>query len=164
MPETVTTLQTGLIGLGRRLIGKLECIPLALPVLVLRLGVSLVFFRSFLTKVASWDTTIMLFQNEYNVPLLPPGLAAILATALEIIGPAMLVLGFGTRLAAAAMLGMTLVIQLFVYPQSYPDHLLWAGPLLYLLLRGPGAWSVDARIRAAGASTPSAYTSRNPAP
>jgi putative oxidoreductase len=62
----------------------------------------------------------------------------------------MLTLGLGTRLAAAAMLGMTLVIQLFVYPQSYPDHLLWAGPLLYLLLRGPGAWSVDAGIRAAG--------------
>jgi putative oxidoreductase len=46
------------------------------------------------------------------------------------------------------MLGMTLVIQLFVYPQSYPDHLLWAGPLLYLVLRGPGTWSIDARIRA----------------
>ncbi|MFM9844784.1 MAG: DoxX family protein [Dongiaceae bacterium] len=159
MVETTTASRTGLIGLGRSLIAKLERVPIALPILVLRLGVSLIFFRSFLTKIASWDTTIMLFENEYNVPLLPPGLAAVIATAVEIAGPAMLALGFGTRLAAAAMLGMTVVIQLFVYPSSYPDHLLWAGPLLYLLLRGPGAWSIDARIRAA---TQSADTSRNP--
>lgn len=150
MTETVSAPRTGMSGLGRLLIGKLEQIPVALPVFVLRLGVSLVFFRSFLTKIESWDTTILLFANEYHVPFLPPGLAAFLAAALEIVGPVMLTLGFGTRLAAAAMLGMTLVIQLFVYPQSYPDHLLWAGPLLYLLLRGPGAWSVDARIRTAG--------------
>ena len=150
MAELTRVRQTSLIALGRFLIAKLESIPVAIPILVLRLGVSLVFFRSFLTKIDNWNTTILLFENEYNVPLLPPGLAAILATALEIAGPVMLTLGFGTRLAAAAMLGMTLVIQLFVYPQSYPDHLLWAGPLLYLLLRGPGAWSVDARIRAAG--------------
>jgi putative oxidoreductase len=150
MTEIISAPRSGLMGLGHSLIGKLESIPVALPIFVLRLGVSLVFFRSFLTKVASWDTTILLFENEYNVPLLPPGLAAFLATALEIAGPVMLTLGLGTRLAAAAMLGMTLVIQLFVYPQSYSDHLLWAGPLLYLVLRGPGAWSVDARIREAG--------------
>jgi putative oxidoreductase len=91
--------------------------------------------------------TILLLRTNTTCGV-AAGLAAILATALEIAGPVMLTLGLGTRLAAAAMLGMTLVIQLFVYPQSYPDHLLWAGPLLYLLLRGPGAWSVDARIRA----------------
>jgi putative oxidoreductase len=139
----------GVIALGRSLIALLERVPLALPVFVLRLGVSLVFFRSFQAKFASWDTTLLLFEDEYQVPLLPPGFAAVLAAGLEVVGPVMLVLGFGTRLAAAAMLGMTLVIQLFVYPQSYPDHLLWAGPLLYLLLRGPGAWSIDARIRPA---------------
>jgi putative oxidoreductase len=72
-----------------------------------------------------------------------------MATGVELLAPIMLVLGLGTRLAAAAMLGMTAVIQVFVYPGSYPDHLLWAGPLLYLLLRGPGAWSIDARIRGA---------------
>jgi putative oxidoreductase len=149
MTESITAPRTGLIGIGRSLITRLDSIPIALPVLVLRLGVSLVFVRSFLTKVASWDTTILLFTNEYNVPVLPPGFAAFLAAALEIAGPVMLTLGFGTRLAAAALLGMTLMIQLFVYPQNYPDHLLWAGPLLYLLLRGPGAWSTDARIRAA---------------
>ena len=135
---TGPTTSTGPLALCRSVIASLESIPLALPELVLRLGVALVFFRSFLSKVESWDTTLMLFENEYQVPFLPPGIAAFLATGLELVGPIMLVLGFGTRLAAIAMLGMTLVIQLFVYPQSYPDHLLWAGPLIYLLLRGPG--------------------------
>ena len=148
MTESVSTSRTGPIALGRSLIAKLEIVPIALPIFILRLGVALVFFRSFLAKIASWDTTLLLFANEYNVPILPPGLAALLAAALEVACPVMLLLGLGTRLAAAAMLGMTLVIQLFVYPQSYPDHLLWAGPMLYLLLRGPGQWSIDARIRA----------------
>jgi putative oxidoreductase len=140
---------SGLAGPYRMVIARLESVPGALPEFVLRLGVSLVFFRSFLTKIASWDTTILLFENEYALPVLPPGVAAVLAASLEFLGPIMLVLGLGARLAAAAMLGMTAVIQIFVYPTSYPDHLLWAGPLLYLLLRGPGEWSVDARIRAA---------------
>jgi putative oxidoreductase len=90
---------------------------------------------------------LQLFANEYRVPLLPPELAAYLATAVELTAPILLLLGFATRLAAAAMLGMTLVIQLFVYPENYPDHLLWAGPLLYLILRGPGAFSLDQLIR-----------------
>ncbi len=120
---------------------------MALPALVLRLGVSVIFFRSFLAKIASWQTTIMLFENEYQVPILPPALAAWLAAGVEVVCPVLLVLGLGTRIAAGLMLGMTLVIQLFVYPGSWPDHLLWAGPLLYLLLRGPGKWSFDALIR-----------------
>jgi putative oxidoreductase len=146
-PHTTQSGPAGIAGLGRSIFLWLERIPVALPAFVLRLGVSVIFFRSFQAKIANWDTTIMLFENEYNVPILPPGLAAVMATAIEIAGPIMLVLGLGTRLAAAAMLGMTLVIQVFVYPGSYPDHLLWAGPLLYLLLRGPGKWSVDAYIR-----------------
>jgi len=138
---------TGILGFYRMIFKTLERVPVALPELVLRVGVSLVFYRSFDAKIADWSTTILLFENEYNVPILPPAMAAVMAAALEIVGPIMLVLGFGTRGAAGAMLGMTLVIQIFVYPQSYPDHLLWAGPLLYLLLRGPGKWSVDAIIR-----------------
>lgn len=118
-----------------------------MPQLLFRLALANVFFRSGLTKLASWDTTILLFQNEYNVPLLPPELAAYLATSVELAAPIALVLGLATRFAAAAMLGMTLVIQIFVYPGSYPDHLLWAGPLLFLLLRGAGAWSVDSFLR-----------------
>jgi len=145
--DSTTTGPAGIAGVYRQIFKRLESIPLALPELVLRLGLSLVFYRSFRTKIANWDTTILLFENEYSVPILPPVLAAYMATAVEIVGPVMLVLGLGTRFAAAAMLGMTLVIQIFVYPNAYPDHLLWAGPLLYLFLRGPGKWSIDARIR-----------------
>jgi putative oxidoreductase len=81
------------------------------------------------------------------VPLLPPALAADLATSIELAVPWLLVVGLGTRLGATILLAQTLVIQIFVYPENYPDHLLWLGPLLYLLLRGPGAWSIDAAIR-----------------
>jgi putative oxidoreductase len=70
-----------------------------------------------------------------------------MATTVELTAPILLWLGLATRLGAAAMLGMTLVIQIFVYPQSYPTHLLWAGPLLYLILRGPGVLSIDHLFR-----------------
>ena len=138
---------SGIGGLALRIVHALERIPVALPALVLRLGMALVFWRAGQTKLPNWDTTLMLFTEEYKVPIIPPELAAYLATALELAGPVMLVLGLGARLGAAAMLGMTLVIQIFVYPTSYPAHLLWAGPLLYLVLRGPGALSIDHAIR-----------------
>lgn len=139
---------SGILTATRSLIERLERIPLAFPELVLRLGVALAFWRSGLTKLPFGNpTTITLFQEEYRVPLLPPELAAYLATTLELTCPVLLVLGLLTRPAAAALLAQTLVIQLFVYPGNYPDHLLWAGPLLYLLLRGPGRWSIDAFIR-----------------
>jgi putative oxidoreductase len=129
-------------------IGWLDRVPVALPALVLRLGVALVFWRSGLTKLPfGSDVTIMLFQEEYRVPILPPALAAYLTTAIELVVPWMLVAGIGTRIGAAILLAETLVIEIFVYPEAYPDHLLWAGPLLYLLLRGPGAWSIDHQIR-----------------
>jgi len=125
----------------------LEAVPVALPALLLRLGVALAFWRSGNVKIASWSSTLQLFANEYRVPLLPPELAATLATTVELTAPILLLLGLATRLGAAAMLGMTLVIQIFVYPENYPDHLLWAGPLLYPVLRGPGAISIDHLIR-----------------
>jgi putative oxidoreductase len=126
----------------------LERIPVALPALVLRLGIALVFWRSGLTKLPLGnDTTIMLFEEEYGVPILSPALAAYLATLIELALPWMLIVGIGTRIGAAVLLVETLVIQVFVYPENYPDHLLWAGPLLYLLIRGPGAWSIDCHLR-----------------
>lgn len=138
----------GVVAAARSLIEWLERVPLALPELVLRLGVALAFWRSGLTKLPFGNpTTLTLFRDEYRVPLLPPEIAATLATTLELTCPVLLVLGLLTRPAAAALLAQTLVIQLFIYPENYPDHLLWAGPLLYLLLRGPGQWSVDAVIR-----------------
>jgi putative oxidoreductase len=133
--------------LPTRAIALLERIPIAIPQLLFRSGMGLVFWRSAQSKLASWDTTILLFQEEYRVPLLPPEIAAYLATTVELTAPILLVLGLATRLGAAAMLGMALVIQLLVYPQNYPDHLLWAGPLLYLILRGPGVLSLDHLIR-----------------
>jgi putative oxidoreductase len=128
-------------------LARLDAVPSALPALILRLGVALVFWRSGQIKLASWDLTVALFRDEYRLPLLPPELAAYLATTAEHVAPVMLILGLGARLGAAAMLGMTLVIQTLVYPMSYPDHLLWAGPLLYILLRGPGGLSFDHLIR-----------------
>lgn len=127
--------------------GLLDRIPVWIPQIIFRLAVALVFWRSGQTKLDSWSTTILLFENEYNLPILPPDLAAYMAVGLETAGPILLVLGLGTRLTAAAMLGMTMVIQLFVFPQSYVDHLLWAGPLVYLLIRGPGLVSLDHAIR-----------------
>jgi len=144
-PNALTAIGFG--HLGRAVITRLEAVPLALPELALRLGVALAFWRSGNVKIASWESTLQLFANEYRVPLLPPELAAWLATAVELTTPILLLLGLATRLGAAAMLGMTLVIQIFVYPENYPDHLLWAGPLLYLILRGPGACSIDHLIR-----------------
>jgi len=137
---------------GQRLvaaaIGLLESVPLAVPALVLRVGVALVFWRSGLTKLPFGnDMTVLLFEEEYRVPILSPAVAAYLATSIELVVPWMLILGIGTRIGAAILLAETLVIQVFVYPQSYPDHLLWAGPLLYLLLRGAGTWSIDQLVR-----------------
>jgi putative oxidoreductase len=137
----------GFAALGTAAIGLLERVPRAVPEFVLRLGVANVFWRSGQTKLANWDLTVSLFQDEYKVPALSPELAATLATAVELGAPVLLLLGLATRFGAAAMLFMTLVIQFFVYWNSWPDHLLWAGPLLYLVLRGPGAISFDHLIR-----------------
>ena len=118
---------------------------------LLRLGVAVPFFLSGRTKVEGLLTitpsTRYLFAEEYRVPLLPSDLAATLATYAEHTLPVLLVLGLFTRSAALGLLGMTLVIQLFVIPGGWPTHLLWAGPLVYLVARGPGAASLDRLLR-----------------
>jgi len=118
---------------------------------LLRLGVAVPFFLSGRTKVEGLLTltpsTRYLFAEEYRVPLLSPDLAATLATWAEHALPVLLVLGLFTRPAALGLLGMTLVIQLFVIPGGWPTHLLWAGPLVYLIARGPGAASLDRLLR-----------------
>jgi putative oxidoreductase len=108
--------------------------------------VATVFWRSGMTKIANWDVTVSLFDMEYMLPLLPPELGAYLATSAELTFPVLLVLGLGTRFAAAGLLGMTLVIQLLVYPENWPDHVLWGSILAYLLTRGGGALSLDRPI------------------
>jgi putative oxidoreductase len=112
-----------------------------------RVGVAAVFFQSGRTKVEGIftipDTTIELFRSEYALPLLPPDVAAYMAAGAEHLFPILLVLGLMTRLSAAALLGMTLVIQIFVYPDAWPTHLSWAGLLLPLIALGGGRLSLD---------------------
>src|SRR5262249_44845261 len=96
-----------------------------------------------MAKLANWDTAISLFTDEYNVPLLPPALAAYMALAIELTTPVLLVLGLFTRAAALVLLCMTAVIEIFIYPQAWPTHIQWAAMLLVLLFRGAGAISLD---------------------
>ena len=126
-------------------------LPLSLLLLVQRFAIAAVFFQSGRTKVEGWftipDTTIELFRSEYALPLLQPEIAAYLAAGAEHLFPALLVLGWFTRLSAAGLLGMTLVIQIFVYPDAWPTHLSWAGLLLPLIALGGGGWSLDQLLR-----------------
>ncbi len=96
-----------------------------------------------MAKLANWDTALSLFADEYQVPILPPGVAAYLAVSIELTTPVLLVLGLFTRPAALVLLGMTTVIEVFVYPQAWPTHIQWAAMLLVLLSRGAGALSID---------------------
>lgn len=89
------------------------------------------------------DSAIELFRSEYALPLIPPEIAAHLAATAEHVFPLLLLVGLATRLSATALLAMTLVIQIFVYPSAYPTHGLWIALMLYLMARGPGAWSLD---------------------
>jgi len=126
-------------------------IPEWLIALICRFGIAGVFFLSARTKVEGVITlkpeTFTLFTYEYNVPLLPPDIAAYLATYAEHAFSILLAFGLLTRISAAGLIGMTLVIQLFVYPDAWPTHLVWAGPLLYLFARGGGSLSVDRALK-----------------
>ena len=130
-----TTIARALDVLGR--------FPLPLLQLMFRLAVASVFIKAGLTKIASWETTVQLFADEYKVPVLPPDLAATIAATFELGCSALLVLGLGTRLATLPLLGIIAVIQTFVYPNAYAEHLTWASILLFLLTRGAGPWSLD---------------------
>jgi putative oxidoreductase len=131
-------------GIVARAIAWLDAVPYALLALPLRLAVATVFWNSAMAKLANFDTALALFADEYKVPLLPPDLAAHLALSIELATPVLLVVGLFTRGAALVLLGMTAVIEIFVYPQAWPTHLQWAAMLLVLLCRGAGRWSVDA--------------------
>jgi len=121
--------------------------------LLFRLSIAAIFFLSGRTKVSGvltiTDSTYALFREDYRVPLLPPELAAHLATYAEHLFPLLLVLGLCTRLSALALLGMTAVIEIFVYPDAWPTHLSWAALLSYLLVRGAGTLSLDRVLRIA---------------
>jgi putative oxidoreductase len=125
------------------LLERLERFPLSILQLAMRVGVGAVFFRSGLLKLGSWEFTVRLFRDEYQVPLLDPALAARLTTVVELGVPPLLFVGLATRLATLPLLITIGVIQVFVYPNAWSDHLLWAAALAFLLTRGPGALSVD---------------------
>lgn len=138
-------------------------IPDSLIALLGRFSIAAVFWLSGQTKIdgltinlvqgefsLGWprlsDSALFLFQEEYALPLLPPLWAAIMATVAEHVLPILVLIGLATRFSALGLLGMTLVIQLFVYPGAYPTHGVWAAVLLYLIAKGPGKVSIDAWI------------------
>ena len=126
-----------------RAIALLDRFPLSLLQLMFRIAIAAVFWSSGLTKIASWDTTVALFRDEYMVPVLPPEIAAVMSATFELSCSVLIVTGLATRLATLPLLGMTLVIEVFVYPEYWAMHLMWATILLFLLTRGPGAFSLD---------------------
>lgn len=115
--------------------------------LIARFSIAGIFWMSGRTKVDGWltvsDRAVLLFAEEYRVPLLAPGVAAHMAAWAEHLFPVLLAVGLLTRLSAAALLAMTAVIQIFVYPDAWPTHLSWAGLLALLIARGAGALSLD---------------------
>ena len=138
--------QTSLAATLLRIRAALEAVPYAFLALPLRFAVATVFWNSGTTKLASWDTTLALFRDEYRVPVIPPEIAAYMSASIELSTPFLLVLGLFTRPAALVLLGMTTVIEIFVYPQAWPTHIQWAAMLLVLLCRGAGKLSLDELI------------------
>ena len=118
--------------------------------LAIRLWVANVFWKSGLTKIKSWDSTLMLFEYEYSVPLLPTNVAAFLATGAELLFPVLLLVGFVSRFSA-----LSLFILNYVAVVSYPDisdagikdHMLWGTMLAVIFFHGPGLLSADHLLR-----------------
>ena len=149
-----------ILALHRWLLAAFERIPHSLIAFVGRFSVAAIFWQSGQTKVEGFaidlvagrfqwgfprlaESTVDLFRDEYALPLIDPQLAAYLAATAEHLFPVLLLLGLATRYSALALLAMTMVIEVFVYPEAYPTHGVWAAVLLYLIARGPGAISVD---------------------
>ncbi len=150
----------GLAGMVTALIRMSEQIPHSLIAFLARFSIAAVFWQSGQTKVEGlvvnfvsgdftlgWprlsDSALYLFENEYKLPFVPPELAAPMAAFAEHLFPLLLLFGLATRFSALALLGMTLVIQIFVYPGAYATHGTWAALLLYLMARGPGVFAID---------------------
>ena len=155
MTESISfsaTRTSQVLGLVRRIIRALESVSydafLAIPA---RLFIAATFFLSGRTKVEGLltlkDSTYYLFQYEYDLPLIDPRLAAHMAAYAEHLFPILLILGLATRVSAVALLIMTLVIEIFVYPGAWSTHLSWATVLVFLILRGPGPLSIDYLLR-----------------
>src|SRR2546425_4641055 len=130
------------VGVYRRLISIrdwLERFPLSILQLGMRIGVGMVFFKAGLLKYQSFEFAVKLFEDEYKVPFLAPAVAARMAMINELTTSTLLFLGLATRLTTLPLFGMISVIQIFVYPNAWPDHVLWGSILIFLLTRGPGS-------------------------
>jgi putative oxidoreductase len=140
---------SGIVNLIRRTTAWMETIPYWLIALVARVPIAVVFWNSGRTKVDGWnifqvnESAVLLFENEFQLPLLNPVFAAHITALAEHVFPVLLVLGFATRYAALALLIMTAVIQIFVYPDAWPTHGTWAACFMLLLARGAGEVSLD---------------------
>jgi putative oxidoreductase len=147
-------------GLIRQFITLCTQLPNSLLAFVARFSIAAVFWKSGQTKVQGFeidivsgnftlgwprlsDSVVDLFRDEYRLPLVPPEIAATLAACAEHVLPVLILLGLATRLSALGLLGMTMTIQLLVYPDAYPTHGTWAAVLLYLMVHGPGKLSLD---------------------
>lgn len=132
-----------------RMLRLLDHIPHDFIALISRLSIGAVFWQSGQTKVEGWhvtDNAVYLFENEYKLPFVDPWIAAHLAAFAEHFFPLLLVIGLASRLSALALLGMTLVIELFVYPGAWPTHGTWAVCFLVIIAGGPGRLSIDHMI------------------
>jgi putative oxidoreductase len=125
---------------------KLNAIPYSVIALIARAATFSVFFRSGTQKLSDWNSTLLLFQNEYHVPVLPPNIAAYTAASLELGASTLVLIGLCTRASVTALLGMTAVIEIFVYPMAWPDHIQWLAFMFIIFARGPGKISLDALL------------------
>ena len=144
-----SSFKSSALGLARAAARGLQTLSPAVDLLI-RVFVASVFFKSGLTKIASWSSTVSLFENEYAVPLLPPEVAALLGTGVELFFPVLLVLGLGSRFAAAVLFVFN-IIAVISYPDlgevGLKDHQYWGLLLLFPLLHGPGKIAIDHFIR-----------------
>lgn len=144
----------------RSILGHMSRIPDAWIALLARFSIAAIFWKSGQTKVQGFaldvvsgefqlgwphlsDSVVDLFRDEYRLPILPPELAALMGATAEHVFPALILIGLATRFSALALLGMTLTIQVFVYPDAYPTHGVWAAALLFIVARGPGPLALD---------------------
>ena len=127
-------------------VATLRRFPLSVLQLLFRIAIAGIFLKAGLNKLASWELTVQLFRDEYRVPIFPAEVAATMATFFEVGCSALLIVGLATRVATVPLLGMLAVIQLFVYPSAWWDHLVWGSILLFLLTRGGGTFSLDHAI------------------
>jgi putative oxidoreductase len=133
-------------GPARRILSWLNAVPYSVLILVARAATFSVFIHSGLQKLSDWNATLMLFHDEYKVPILPPDVAAVMAASMELGLSTLVLVGLATRLSALGLLGMVSVIQIFVYPDAWPDHIQWLAFMIFIVCRGPGAVSLDAVI------------------